>query len=115
MHRFRRIFTNPRRVRTTRGLATASAIALAAALLVAFGGGGDNDQAGSGSDKLTVWSRGANETINKAFVDAWNADHDLKAELLPGPDDEYDQKSAAAVAAGTPPDVVTVDVVRCPS
>lgn len=63
---------------------------------------------------ITLWSRGANEVINKALVDAWNADHDMKVELLPVPDDQYDQKLAAAVAAGNPPDVVTLDVVKMP-
>lgn len=73
------------------------------------GGGGD-----AAPDSITLWSRGANEAINQKLVDTWNADHDMKVELLPVPDAEYAKKLAAAVAAGNPPDVATLDVVAIP-
>lgn len=65
-------------------------------------------------DSIMLWSRGANETINQALADAWNETHDVQVELLPVPDADYMQKVAAAVEAGNPPDVVTLDIVAIP-
>lgn len=98
-------------MKSRQGLVVAAA-AVALALLTGCTGGttGSGEQPSS----ITLWSRGANEAINQALVDAWNADHDMQVALLPVPDDEYDQKLAAAVAAGNPPDVVTLDVVKLP-
>lgn len=94
-----------------RNLAAVSAAALTVAVLA----GCTPAEGGAGNpESITLWSRGANEAINQALVDAWNADHEMQVELLPVPDDEYDQKLAAAVAAGNPPDVVTLDVVKMP-
>ncbi len=87
----------------------ASAIAIA---LVSTG-----CSAGAGSTQptnITLWSRGANETINQKLVDAWNVNHDVKVTLLPVPDADYTKKLAAAVAAGNPPDVATLDVAAIP-
>lgn len=63
---------------------------------------------------LTYWSRGANEAINKTLVKAWNDSHTQQVQLLAVPDAEYETKLAAAIAAGTPPDVATVDVAVVP-
>ena len=97
-------------MRSKRFLAlAASAIAIA---LVSTG-----CSAGAGSSQpasITLWSRGANEAINQALVDAWNAGHDVKVTLLPVPDADYAKKLAAAVAAGNPPDVATLDVAAIP-
>jgi multiple sugar transport system substrate-binding protein len=91
----------------------AAAVAVGLTLAVAGCGDSDGDSAGAPTE-LTYWSRGANERINKLLVDAWNASHDVKVELLPVPDAEYNKKLAAAVQAGSPPDVVTVDIVNVP-
>ena len=98
-------------MKSIRTLAVLGAVAIAATTLAGCSGGGGGD---ASPDTLTLWSRGANEAINQSLVDAWNADHDVQVQLLPVPDDEYDQKLAAAVAAGNPPDVVTLDVVKLP-
>jgi multiple sugar transport system substrate-binding protein len=74
---------------------------------------GAADRKGS-ANTITYWSRGANEAINKTLVDAWNASHAQQVQLLAVPDAEYETKLAAAVAAGTPPDVATVDVAVVP-
>ncbi|PSL02172.1 carbohydrate ABC transporter substrate-binding protein (CUT1 family) [Haloactinopolyspora alba] len=92
---------------------TATLLATGSLVLLAACGGGD-ETSGQGGDELTYWARGANEAINQQLVDAWNETHDVQIELLAVPDDEYNQKLAAAVQAGTPPDVVTVDVVHVP-
>lgn len=98
-------------MKSKRNVAAVVTTALAVAVLAGCApSGGDS----STPDTITLWSRGANEAINQALVDAWNTDHDVQVELLPVPDDEYDQKLAAAVAAGNPPDVVTLDVVKMP-
>ena len=75
---------------------------------------GNTEGTGETPDSITLWSRGANEAINQSLVDAWNADHEMQVELLPVPDAEYAKKLAAAVAAGNPPDVATLDVVAIP-
>jgi len=76
-------------------------------------------QAGASNRKvsantITYWSRGANEAINKTLVAAWNSSHAQQVQLLAVPDAEYETKLAAAIAAGTPPDVATVDVAVVP-
>lgn len=89
---------------------------LATVLVAACGGAGGGAGSGGSSSpaQLTYWSRGANDRINGILVDTWNATHSTKIKLLPVPDDQYATKFAAAVNAGTPPDVVTLDVVSIP-
>ncbi|HEY8589317.1 MAG TPA: sugar ABC transporter substrate-binding protein [Naasia sp.] len=98
-------------MKSRRVIATSGSVAALVLLAGCAGGGGGGSAEPS---TITLWSRGANETINQALADAWNEDHDVKVELLPVPDAEYSKKLAAAVAAGNPPDVATLDVVAIP-
>jgi multiple sugar transport system substrate-binding protein len=93
---------------------TPIAVAVGAVALLAACTSGPADSGDSTPSSLTLWSRGANETINKALVDAWNTTHSTKVTLLPIPDAQYQQKLAAANAAGNPPDVATLDVATIP-
>jgi multiple sugar transport system substrate-binding protein len=92
-------------------LGAVAVAAVAVALLAAGCSGGTGN---TKLDSITLWSRGANEAINQALADAWNADHSVKVKLLPVPDADYQKKLAAAVAAGNPPDVATLDVAGIP-
>ena len=96
---------------TSKRLAAIAASVAAVTLLVGCSSGNPVEKAPT---SITLWSRGANEAINKALADAWNADHSTKVKLLPIPDADYTKKLAAAVAAGNPPDVATLDVVSIP-
>jgi multiple sugar transport system substrate-binding protein len=66
------------------------------------------------ANPLTYWARGANEAVNKTLVATWNGTHTQQVKLLAIPDAEYETKLAAAVAAGTPPDIATVDIAVIP-
>jgi multiple sugar transport system substrate-binding protein len=98
----------------TRKRALFGSVGLLVLLAVVLG-----SQAGAADRKvsaspLTYWARGANEAINKTLVKAWNDTHAQQVQLLAIPDAEYQTKLAAAVAAGSPPDVATVDIAVVP-
>jgi multiple sugar transport system substrate-binding protein len=91
-------------------LALLTALVLAATTACASSGGSSGGQ----DAQLTLWVRGANERINTTLVKAYNSSHQTTVKMLAIPDAEYTQKLAAATQAGTPPDVVDLDVVSVP-
>src|SRR5689334_8059538 len=82
--------------------------------ITACGGPASN---GGASSPVTIsfWIRAADQTFAQPLVDAYNKGHTNKVKLTIIPNDNFVTKFASASAAGTPPDVVGIDLVFLPA
>ena len=64
---------------------------------------------------ITMWTRAATEAQSKLLVEAYNASHKNKVELMVVPTDNYAQKIAAAAGGKALPDLFAADVIFAPN
>jgi multiple sugar transport system substrate-binding protein len=76
---------------------------------------GDTSQSSTGPTTISFWVRSADEGFVKPVVAAYNASHKNKVNLTIVPNTQFVAKFGSAVAGGTGPDVVAVDLVYMPS
>src|SRR6266568_2346493 len=77
---------------------------------------GDASQTSStGPTTISFWVRSADEGFVKPVVAAYNASHKNKVNLTIIPNAQFVAKFGSAVAGGTAPDVVAVDLVYMPN
>ncbi|HLZ57184.1 MAG TPA: sugar ABC transporter substrate-binding protein [Ktedonosporobacter sp.] len=84
--------------------------------LSACGGGQGPGGTSSGSPVTSqFWVRAADQTFVQPLVAAYNKTHTNQVKLTIIPNDNFVTKFASATAAGTPPDVVAIDLVFLPA
>ncbi|MDE2855432.1 MAG: hypothetical protein OXN88_14760 [Chloroflexota bacterium] len=59
---------------------------------------------------MTMWVRSI-PFQTQAMVDEWNANNDSQIELTVIPSAEFVTKMGAAIAAGEPPDIASIDLI----
>jgi len=64
---------------------------------------------------ISFWIRAADQTFVQPLADAYNKSHKNQVKLAIIPNDQFVTKFASASAAGTPPDVVGIDLVFLPA
>ncbi len=64
--------------------------------------------------QMTMWVRAINFQTQE-LVDQWNANNDSQIELTIIPPGEFVTKMGAAVAAGDPPDIASIDLIYTPA
>ena len=67
-----------------------------------------------GGVTMSFWTRDSNQAQVRQLVDAWNESHENQIEITVIPASEYITKVGAASAAGTPPDIIAVDLIYVP-
>ncbi|HEY8590336.1 MAG TPA: sugar ABC transporter substrate-binding protein [Naasia sp.] len=76
----------------------------------ASGGGGGGEEGG-----ITLWARSDTSPFIEPLVDAYNASHDTQVELTLVPaGSSFTQKLGSAVASGSGPDLVSLNLVYAP-
>ncbi|SDV02676.1 carbohydrate ABC transporter substrate-binding protein, CUT1 family [Microlunatus sagamiharensis] len=101
------------------------AATLAAVTLLATACGGGDDGGGGGSDgggassgpasgEITIWARDSQQGFMSQLVDLFNASHQVKAKVTIIPNASFVQKLGTAAAAGSGPDVSSIDLVYAP-
>lgn len=63
---------------------------------------------------MTMWVRSINFQTQE-LVDQWNANNDSQIELTVIPSGEFVTKMGAAIAAGEPPDIASIDLIYTPA
>ena len=63
---------------------------------------------------MTMWVRAINFQTQE-LVDTWNANNDSQIELTVFPSGEFVTKMGAAIAAGEPPDIASIDLIYTPA
>ena len=63
---------------------------------------------------MTMWVRSI-PFQTQALVDEWNANNDSQVELTVIPSGEFVTKMGAAIAAGDPPDIASIDLIYTPA
>ncbi len=63
---------------------------------------------------MTMWVRSI-PFQTQALVDEWNANNDSQVELTVIPSGEFVTKMGAAIAAGEPPDIASIDLIYTPA
>ena len=63
---------------------------------------------------MTMWVRAINFQTQE-LVDTWNANNDSQIELTVIPPNEFVTKMGAAIAAGEPPDIASIDLIYTPA
>ena len=63
---------------------------------------------------MTMWIR-STSFIAQSLVDEWNANNDSQIELTVIPPAEFVTKMGAAIAAGEPPDIASIDLIYTPA
>ena len=63
---------------------------------------------------MTMWVRAINFQTQE-LVDQWNASNDSQIELTVIPSGEFVTKMGAAIAAGEPPDIASIDLIYTPA
>ncbi|WP_091177902.1 ABC transporter substrate-binding protein [Microlunatus flavus] len=108
-------------MRRARGLAVT--VATVSLLATACGGGGDSgggSDGGSGSSggapsgEITIWARDSEQGFMPQLVDLYNSSHAVKAKVTIIPAANFVQKLGTAAAAGSGPDVSSIDLVYAP-
>ncbi|MBB3329094.1 ABC transporter substrate-binding protein [Microlunatus antarcticus] len=109
---------------TIRARARGLAVGLAAVTLLATacGGGGDSGGGSGGGDvssgpatgEITIWARDSQQGFMSQLVDLFNASHQVKAKVTIIPNSSFVQKLGTAAAAGSGPDVSSIDLVYAP-
>ncbi len=64
--------------------------------------------------QMTMWVRSINFQTQE-LVDTWNANNDSQIELTVIPSGEFVTKMGAAIAAGEPPDIASIDLIYTPA
>lgn len=77
--------------------------------------GGSSDNTSSGPVTISFWIRAADQGFVQPLADTYNKTHKTQVKLTIIPNDNFVTKFASASAAGTPPDVVGIDLVFLPS
>lgn len=77
--------------------------------------GGGPSSSSSGPVTSSFWVRAADQTFVQPLVEAYNKTHKNQVKLTIIPNDNFVTKFASASAAGTPPDVVAIDLVYMPA
>lgn len=72
------------------------------------------DDGAAGAVTMSFWTRDSNQAQVRQLVDAWNESHENQIEITVIPASEYITKVGAASAAGTPPDIIAVDLIYVP-
>jgi multiple sugar transport system substrate-binding protein len=83
-------------------------------VLSACGGANPSGDA-SGPVTISFWIRAADQTFVQPLATAYNKTHKNQVKLTIIPNDNFVTKFASASAAGTPPDVVGIDLVFLPA
>lgn len=65
--------------------------------------------------EIQLWARARTEGYVKPLVEAWNAQKPDKVVLNIIPNEQFIAKVGAAIAAGTPPDVMSIDLIYVPA
>ncbi len=65
--------------------------------------------------ELSLWARATTEAYSVAVVKAWNDSHPDKITLNLIPNEQFVAKVGTAIAAGSPPDLMSIDLVYVPS
>lgn len=65
--------------------------------------------------KISIWTRNANRNLVETLVKAYNASHKNQLEVTVIPDDQFVTKFGAAVSGGTPPDIISIDLIYVPA
>ncbi len=86
-------------------------------LLLFLSACGTPGSSGSSSGPVTIsfWIRAADQTFVQPLAAAYNKGHTNQVKLTIIPNDNFVTKFASASAAGTPPDVVGIDLVFLPA
>ena len=63
---------------------------------------------------MTMWVRSISFQTQE-LVDEWNANNDSQVELTVIPGGEFVTKMGAAIAAGIPPDIASIDLIYTPA
>ena len=87
-------------------------VALALALVLALGSlplAAQDDQI-----NMTMWVRNISFQTQE-LVDTWNANNDSQVELTVIPSAEFVTKMGAAISAGEPPDIASIDLIYTPA
>lgn len=69
----------------------------------------------NGPTTLSFWSRDSDAALIKPVVDAYNASHSNRVKLNLIPAGQFVAKFGAAVASGSAPDIVAIDLVYLPA
>lgn len=64
---------------------------------------------------LQMWARATTEAYSTAVVKAWNETHADKIVLTLIPNEQFVAKVGTAIAGGTPPDLMSIDLVYVPT
>ena len=78
-------------------------------------GGGPNGGSSNGPVTISFWIRAADQTFVQPLADTYNKTHKNQVKLTIIPNDNFVTKFASASAAGSPPDVVGIDLVFLPA
>lgn len=90
-----------------------AAMATALVAAAALAGCAADDPSGSGT--ISLWARSDTSPFIEPLVDAYNAEHDVTVELTLVPaGSSFTQKLGAALASGTGPDLVSLNLVYAP-
>jgi multiple sugar transport system substrate-binding protein len=65
--------------------------------------------------KLSIWTRVANQVLLEALAKGYNATHKNQFEVTSIPNEQFVTKFGAAVSGGTPPDVISIDLIYVPA
>ncbi|MBO0794003.1 MAG: extracellular solute-binding protein, partial [Ktedonobacteraceae bacterium] len=90
-------------------------IVLFPGLILLFTSACGGTSSSSGPVTISFWIRAADQAIAEPVVAAYNKSHQNKVKLTIIPNDNFVTRFASASAAGTPPDVVAIDLVFLPA
>lgn len=65
--------------------------------------------------KLSMWSRDTDKALVDGLTAAWNSAHENQIEVTYIPYDQFYSKYGTAIAGGTSPDIVAMDIISVPS
>jgi len=65
--------------------------------------------------KLSLWSRDADKDLVGALANAWNSTHQNQIEVTIIPTDQFIPKFGTAIAGGTAPDIIAIDLIYVPA
>lgn len=101
----------------TKGLGAIAGLALAGLALAGCGGGAGTESSGGteASGTISLWARSDTSPFIEPLVDAYNDSHDTTVELTLVPaGSSFTQKLGSALASGSGPDVVSLNLVYAP-
>ena len=108
---------------TPRARRLAATLAAVTLLTAACGGGGDSgggdsggaaESSGPATGEITIWARDSQQGFMSQLVELFNSSHQVKAKVTIIPNASFVQKLGTAAAAGSGPDVSSIDLVYAP-